>query len=183
MPHCRKLASYRRRNVRAGRHLDGGLNRSSRHGAGRDDPASARWLVSSSASLSMANKVGRGAAAARHSTAEGGARRISRYVDMAERTHPLMLESSVCNECIGGARGRDAVLLPACRFVNEVFSCYSRRARFRSDCREARRRMRISPVRSRRTNSRPAVIGYHCFPPREAAHYACSIRARRRCSS
>ena len=43
------------------------------------------------------------------------------------------------------------------------FSCD---ASWRRDPRAGGRRIRISPARSRRTSSLPAVIGYHCLPPR-----------------
>src|SRR4029453_5211307 len=33
------------------------------------------------------------------------------------------------------------------------------------------RRIQISPARSRRTSSLPAVIGYHCLPPRRVGTF------------
>ena len=43
---------------------------------------------------------------------------------------------------------------------------YSCDASWRREPRAGGRRIRIRPARSRRTSSLPAVIGYHCLPPR-----------------
>jgi hypothetical protein len=76
-----------------------------------------------------------------------------------------------CPYCIWtSANSRSRTVRSACRLSWVPYGSGSApshaKASRSSESQADGRRMRMSPVRSRRSNSLPAVIGYHCFPPR-----------------
>jgi len=76
-----------------------------------------------------------------------------------------------CPYCIWtSANSRSRTVRSACRlsWVPYGAGCAPSHAKASrsSESQADGRRIRMSPVRSRRSSSLPAVIGYHCFPPR-----------------